>query len=215
MQYTSYRIAMAKRSEASRRSVLDATLRLLSLDDMTVQKLSIEAIAREAGVGKTTIYRWWPSKAAVVIDAFMENHLLHTPVKTDVPAREALESHLASLIREYSGQPGRLVSQIIAESQYDPDTRDMFLDRFFHNRYDTIVELVQRGIDSGEFSPDIDPEVLTEMLYAPVYQRLLFAHRPLRPELATVFVSHALDIVTPANPARASSRAKRAAVAAS
>src|SRR5436309_10869524 len=101
---------MAKRSEASRQSILDATLRLLDADDMTVQRLSIEAIAREAGVGKTTIYRWWPSKAAVVIDAFMENHLLRTPVRKDVPVREALQSHLASLIGQYMAHPGRLVS---------------------------------------------------------------------------------------------------------
>src|SRR5436309_3669833 len=114
---------MAKRSEASRQSILDATLRLLDDSDMTVKTLSIEAIAREAGVGQTTIYRWWPSKAAVVVDAFMENHLLHTPVRKDVPVRQALESHLRSLLGQYAGPPGRLVSQLIAESQYDPQTR--------------------------------------------------------------------------------------------
>jgi len=182
---------MAKRSEASRRSILDATLRLLSVDDMTVQKLSIEAIAREAGVGKTTIYRWWPSKPAVVVDAFMENHLLHTPVRTDVSVRDALESHLRSLIGQYAGPPGRLVSQLIAESQYDPDTRQMFLERFFLDRYQTIIDLVQRGIDNGELSPDLDAELFSEMLYAPVYQHLLFGHRPLHPELASSLVSQA------------------------
>lgn len=182
---------MAKRSEASRRSILDATLRLLSIDDMTLKKLSIEAVAREAGVGKTTIYRWWPSKAAVVIDAFMENHVLHTPVPTDVPVREALESHLRSLIKQYAGPPGRLVCQLIAESQYDPDTRQMFLERFFYGRRQTIVDLVQRGIDNGELSADLDAELLAEMLYAPVYQRLLFGHRPLRPVLARSLVGQA------------------------
>jgi AcrR family transcriptional regulator len=185
---------MARRSEASRRSILDATLRLLSDDDMTVQKLSIEAIAREAGVGKTTIYRWWPSKAAVVIDAFMENHLLHTPVPTDVSVREALEIHLRSLIRQYAGPPGRLVSQIVAESQYDPDTRQMFLERFFCDRYQAIIDVVQRGIDSGELSAEFDAELLSEMVYAPVYQHLLLGHRPLDPELATSLVSQAFAL---------------------
>jgi AcrR family transcriptional regulator len=182
---------MARRSETSRRSILDATLRLLSGDDMTVQKLSIEAIAREAGVGKTTIYRWWPSKAAVVTDAFMENHLLHTPVRTDVPVREALESHLRSLIKQYAGPSGRLVSQLIAEGQYDPQARDMFLERFFYDRYQAIVDLVQLGIDNGELSADLDAELLSEMIYAPVYQHLLFGHRPLHPGLATALVNQA------------------------
>ncbi len=121
---------MANRSEASRLSILDATLRLLADENMTMKSLSIEAIAKEAGVGKTTIYRWWPSKAAVVIDAFMENHVLNTPVRTDVSVCEALASHLRSMIRQYAGVPGRLVSQILAESQYDPEIRAMFRERF-------------------------------------------------------------------------------------
>lgn len=203
---------MAKRSETSRRSILDATLRLLAPDDMTVQKLSIEAIAREAGVGKTTIYRWWPSKAAVVVDAFMENHLLHTPVRTDVPVRQALESHLRSLIGQYAGPPGRLVSQLIAESQYDPQTRQTFLERFFYGRYYAIIELVQRGIDNGELSADLDAELMSEMLYAPVYQHLLFGHRPLDPELATLLVDQAFALAG-AEPVTATRRAARATAA--
>src|SRR3954447_17449941 len=184
---------MAKRSEASRQSILDATLRLLDDEDMTVKTLSIEAIAREAGVGKTTIYRWWPSKAAVVIDAFMENHLLQTPVREDVPVREALESHLRSLIRQYAGPAGSLVAQILAESQYDPETREMFRERFFADRYQAIVVLVQRGIDSGELSPKLDPGLFSETLYAPVYQRLLIGHRPLKPSLAKELVAQAFE----------------------
>ncbi|HEY2651914.1 MAG TPA: TetR/AcrR family transcriptional regulator [Solirubrobacteraceae bacterium] len=204
---------MAKRSETSRRSILNATLRLLSAEDTSVQKLSIEAIAREAGVGKTTIYRWWPSKAAVVVDAFMENHLLHTPVRRDVPVRQALEAHLRSLVCQYAGPPGRLVSQLIAESQYDPQTRATFLERFFYGRYYAIIELVQRGIDNGELSADLDAELLSEMIYAPVYQHLLFGHRPLRPELATQLVDQAFALAG-ARPAGSAQRAQRAPAAA-
>jgi AcrR family transcriptional regulator len=196
---------MAKRSEASRQSILDATLRLLDDPEMTVKTLSIEAIAREAGVGKTTIYRWWPGKAAVLIDAFMENHLLHTPVREDVPVREALEIHLRSLIRQYAGPAGRLVAQILAESQYDPETREMFRERFFDDRYNAIVELVQRGIDRGELSPDLDPGLFSEALYAPVYQRLLIGHLPLKPSLAKQLVAQAFASAAP--PARKRARA--------
>ena len=198
---------MANRSEASRQSILDTTLRLLSDGGLTVKTLSIEAIAREAGVGKTTIYRWWPSKAAVVIDAFMENHLLNTPVRYDVPVREALESHLRALIRQYAGPAGRLVAQILAEAQYDPETRKMFRDRFFLDRYQTIIDLVQRGIDNGELSQDLDPAVFSEMIYAPVYQRLLMGHRPLRPSLAKVLVHQAFESASPGGGADTKQRA--------
>jgi AcrR family transcriptional regulator len=200
---------MAKRSEASRRSILDATLRLLLEREMTVQELSIEAIAREAGVGKTTIYRWWPSKAAVVIEAFMENHLVQTPIRTDLPVPEALESHLRSLIGQYAGPAGRIVSQIIAESQYNEDTRVMFRERFFDDRYRAVAELVQHGVDNGELPPGIDPAVFGEMLYAPVYQRLLFGHRPLDRKLAKALVAQALERGAAAPKAR--TRTKRRA----
>jgi AcrR family transcriptional regulator len=168
---------MASRSEASRSAILEATIDLLN--DTTVQKLSIEAIAKRAGVGKTTIYRWWPSKAAVVIDAFMEHHLVKTPIPEDVPVREALTTHLRSLIRQYRGPSGRLVAQIIAESQYDPSTLADFKGRFWEGRRAAITHLVKRGMEEGEIRDDIDPDLIVEMLYAPVYLRLLFGHKPL------------------------------------
>ena len=72
----------------------EATLHLL--EDGTVQSLTIEAIAREAGVGKATIYRWWDSKALVVIDAFVEHHIVRTPMPRDLPPAEALAIHFRS-----------------------------------------------------------------------------------------------------------------------
>jgi AcrR family transcriptional regulator len=70
-------------------------------DSVSVQQLSIERIAREAGVGKTTIYRWWPNKASVIIDTFLENHILATPVREDLPAIDALREHVTALASLY------------------------------------------------------------------------------------------------------------------
>lgn len=182
---------MASRSETSRSAILHATIKLLQ--DTTVQRLSIEAIAKEAGVGKTTIYRWWPSKAAVVIDAFMEHHLVKTPIPQDVPVRDALVTHLRSLIRQYRGPTGRLVAQIIAESQYDAQTLDDFRTRFWDGRREAVTALVKRGIESGEIRDDVDAELVTEMLYSPVYLRLLFGHRPLSEKYADQAVTLAFQ----------------------
>jgi AcrR family transcriptional regulator len=168
---------MATRSEASRSAILEATVALL--EEATVQKLSIEAIAKKAGVGKTTIYRWWPSKAAVVIDAFIEHHLTNTPIPEDLPVREALVVHLRSLIRQYAGPEGRLVAQLIAESQYDESTLADFRERFWDGRRAAIDALLERGVESGEVRADVDVDLLVEMVYSPVYLRLLFGHRPL------------------------------------
>lgn len=182
---------MASRSEASRSAILEATIELL--EDTTVQKLSIEAIAKEAGVGKTTIYRWWPSKAAVVIDAFLELHLTNTPIPEDLPVREALGVHLRSLIRQYRSPTGRLVAQLIAESQYDPETLATFRGRFWDGRRAAVTALVERGIREGEVRDSIDAELVTEMIYSPVILRLLFGHRPLSEEYAQQAIDVAFD----------------------
>ncbi|MGN6220218.1 MAG: TetR/AcrR family transcriptional regulator, partial [Microbacterium sp.] len=105
---------MAIRSEQSRQAILQATMKLLDErqpDSMSVQQLSIERIAREAGVSKTTIYRWWPSKAAVIIDTFLENHILQTTMRDDLPAVDALREHVISLAKVYAGYEGRLMAQ--------------------------------------------------------------------------------------------------------
>jgi AcrR family transcriptional regulator len=180
---------MAPRSEASRSAILQATAKLLECS--TVQKLSIQAIAKEAGVGKTTIYRWWPSKAAVVIDAFLEHHLINTPIPNDLPLRDALVVHLRSLIRQYRGPEGQLVAQLIAESQYDPETLADFRSRFWDDRRAAVVALIRRGVRNDELREGLDAELLAEVLYSPIYHRLLFGHRPLSEEYA----EQAVDLV--------------------
>src|SRR4051812_40000493 len=163
---------MAIRSEDSRRAVLEATMKLLEGSGSTgfsVQKLSIERIAREAGVSKTTIYRWWPSKAAVVIDTFLDNHVARTPVREDVSAIEALREHLASLAEIYAGREGRLVAQLIGECQYDPATMTEFKERFWTPRSRAVIPLIHRAMEEGSIRGDLDPELITELLYAPVY----------------------------------------------
>ena len=140
---------------------------------LTVQKLSIERIAREAGVSRTTIYRWWPSKAAVVIDSFLENHVARTPVREDVPAIEALREHFVSLAEIYAGQEGRLVAQLIAECQHDRATMVEFKERFWTPRSRVAISLIERAVEEGSLRGDLDPMLVAELLYTPLYSRLL------------------------------------------
>jgi AcrR family transcriptional regulator len=190
---------MATRSETSRRAILEATSELL--DEKTVQKMSIEEIAKRAGVGKTTIYRWWPSKAAVVIDAFVEHHLIHTPMRDDVPVREAMTEHLASLVEQYAGPRGRLVAQIIAESQYDESTLREFRERFWDGRRATTRALAERGVREGDLRDDVDPELMIELVYSAVYVRLLFGYRTLEREFAESLVDTAFSGIGARRPA--------------
>ena len=165
------------RSDASRVAILDAALKLL--ETTPLQQISIESIAREAGVGKATIYRWWSSKAAVVIDAFLHTHVRHTPMPKGVSPRDALIRHVHTLVEEYGGWSGRIVSQILAEGQGDTDVLREFRERFWYGRRAVVREVIEEARRQGEFRTDIDIEMQMDMLYAPIYFRLLMRHTPL------------------------------------
>lgn len=192
---------MAVRSESSRQAVLDATMDLLGQEPgptLSVQRLTIDAIARRAGVSKATIYRWWSSKAAVVIDAFLENHLANTPVPQDGPVREALRTHVRSLVRQYAGPEGRLVAQIIAEGQYDPGALEEFRSRFWSGRVDAVIALVRRGVEQGDLDADVDAAAAAQLIYAPIYLRLLLGGGPLDDAFADQLVEVGLVGLAPA-----------------
>ncbi|WP_322040146.1 TetR/AcrR family transcriptional regulator [Burkholderia diffusa] len=181
------------RSEETRTQILAAAVRLLQ--NNTIQSLSIEAIAREAGVGKATIYRWWDSKALVVIDAFMEHHIVKTPMPHDLPPGEAIAAHLMSLIREYSGWSGRIVAQIIAEGQSDPAVLREFRERFHYGRRALVREMLEAWRSSSRIPAPSNIETLAELLYAPVYMRLLVGNGPLDEHFAREHISYVYTLL--------------------
>jgi AcrR family transcriptional regulator len=165
------------RSESVRRLILKTTLDLLQ--EQTVQAITIEAVAKAAGVSKATIYRWWNSKAAIVIDAFVEHHIVRTPMRRDIPPGDAIAQHLLQLIEQYSGWPGRIVAQILAEAQGDPSIGRDFRERFHYGRRAVVRETMEEWRRSGAIAADTNVEMLMDVLYSPVYMRLLVGHAPL------------------------------------
>ena len=176
------------RSEGTRTQILAATMRLL--ETRTVQSISIEAIAREAGVGKATIYRWWDSKALVVIDAFMEHHIVKTPMPRNLPPGQAIASHLVSLIHEYSGWSGRIVAQIIAEGQADLAVLRKFRERFHYGRRALVREVLEEWRVAERIRAPENIETMAELLYAPVYMRLLTGAGPLDDRFAQQHINY-------------------------
>lgn len=181
------------RSEKARVAILKATMKLL--EQTTLQDLTIEAIASESGVSKATIYRWWPSKASVVIDAFVEHHVVQTPVRRDVSPREALIKHMYALVHQYAGLPGRIVAQIIAAGQADAEVLREFRERFWYGRRAALRELFAEGQRIGEFKRGVDPEFIMDVLYAPIYFRLLWGHMPLDDALVEGLVANAMPLL--------------------
>ena len=186
------------RSEGRRTQILAATVRLL--ETRTVQSISIEAIAREAGVGKATIYRWWDSKARVVIDAFMEHHVVKTPMPRNLAPGLAIASHLLSLVHEYAGWSGRIVAQIIAEGQADPAVLREFRERFHYGRRALVREMLEEWRVVDHIRAPGNLETLAELLYAPVYMRLLLGSGPLDDRFAQEHINYVYTLVGAAPP---------------
>ena len=159
------------RSEKSRKAILDATRKLLT--HMSLNELSIEAIAKKAKVGKTTIYRWWPSKAAVAMDAFLEQPGIQNIVPTTANASDAIKKQLESLIRQLRGQNGRIIAGIIAESQGSADVLDLLYDKFLKERISPLYDKIEEGKKSGEFKADFNTEIALDMLVGPLFLRVL------------------------------------------
>jgi AcrR family transcriptional regulator len=159
------------RSESSRLAILDATRRLLT--HSSVQKLSIEAIAKKAGVGKTTIYRWWPNKSAVVMEAIFLQPAFKNSIPTPRNAVHGVTMQLDKLCRQMSGKNGRLVAEIIGEAQSNSEAINIFIKTYLQDRYDTLSSYIEGGKRTGEFSDELDTDTAIDVVLGPAFFRIL------------------------------------------
>ena len=171
------------RSEESRQSILRSTLKLLKQQG-GFPELSIEAIAADASVGKTTVYRWWPTKAALVADAFSASadEELRFPNTGSVQSDMSLQ--MRRLIRIFRSRRGKVVAALLAGGQSDPELIEAFRDRFLWPRRKQAYQTLQRGIDRGELPPDSDLDLILDSLYGPIYMRFLIRHDKLEESFA-------------------------------
>ena len=167
----------SRRSETSRLAILDAALALCR--EQGYAKVTIEAIAARAGVGKQTIYRWWPTRSAVVLDALLAATLVDTPFPLTDSARGDFRTHLRSVARLFASPSGALIREMVAESQADPAVADDFRTRFWAPRRELSLARLERGIAEGQVRRDIPREPALDALYGPLWIGLLVSHRAL------------------------------------
>ncbi len=183
------------RSEESRRAILDATRRLLT--HMPISKISIEGIAKKAGVGKTTIYRWWPNKQAVIMEAvFTQAGFQNFMPQSAVPI-EGIHAQVEKLCRQLTGKNGRIVAEIIGECQGDIETLKALVKNFFQDRYNSLAYYLQRGKHEGAFRDNIDLEVAIDVILGPVIFRLMSGQN-----IDETFTRKVTDMITNALVAR-------------
>ena len=178
------------RSETARRAILAAAGELLEHDGISA--VTVDAIAARAGVSKATVYRWWPNKAAVVTDSFLE---LTAPVidfEDTGSVREDLRLQMRALARVFASKSGRVIATLVAEGNADPEIAKTFRIHWIAKRREETARVLRRGVERGELRHDLDIEVAMDALYGPIYYRLLVGHAPLAEGFTDVLADHVM-----------------------
>ena len=175
------------RSEQSRRAILDAAYQ--AMGETGFSGLSIEGIARRAGTSKATVYRWWPSKAAVVLDAVQEHTHGYPGFDHSGDTRADLLTELQGVVAFYTTAAGGALLDLIAQSRFDPALATALRERFIASRRQETAQVLRAGIAAGQLRTDLDVEVAMDAIWGAVYYKLLVSHSRMEPDYA----SHVLD----------------------
>ncbi|WP_406010886.1 TetR/AcrR family transcriptional regulator [Streptomyces sp. NBC_00637] len=174
-----------------RADVLDAAGGLLL--DRGMATFTIEAVAERAGVSKTTIYKWWPSKGALALDGYFHvvESALAFPDGDDLEAD--LTAQLHAFVRTVTETPaGRVIAELIGQAQTDPELSAALLERYSGPRRELAVRRMRRAQTEGQLRGDVDPEVLVDQLWGACYHRLLMPNLPVTEEFATSLITNLL-----------------------
>jgi AcrR family transcriptional regulator len=172
------------RSEKARTAILEAATALLL--EQGLETVSMDEVAERAGVSKATIYRWWPSKQTLALDAlYHEWDTTRSSPRNTGTLRGDLLALLRPWIRRVRARPyGRVVAALISEVHTDTEFAKEYHERFVEPRREPARALLRRAIGRGELPPDLDVELTLDLLYGPLYHRLLHRHAPLNDRFA-------------------------------
>jgi AcrR family transcriptional regulator len=177
------------RSEEAHRAILDAALALLV--EIGYSALTIEGIAQRAGVGKATIYRRWPSKLPLVIEAFGELPGLEPSDLGDLASD--LDQILRSYLRVYTTSPLNAVFPSLAgELPHNPELVGQFAP-LVKRRRQPLIDALRRAADRGEIPPDTDLELAADLIVGPITMRVFFSPGKLSPKIVRPILDLALE----------------------
>lgn len=176
-----------RRGEQVRDAVLTAAGELMLEGGLAAA--TMEAIAARAGVSKRTLYKYWPSRGAVALEGFMRSAATSWSLPENASAAESLEGLVVAAARLFTQTPaGPLMRSLIADAQSQDEIATAIRDQWLRPRRAVSADLIRQGIAAGEFRADIDVEVTLDLLFAPVYYRLVLGHDTLDEPFAAASV---------------------------
>lgn len=164
------------RSAEAQRAVLDAARELFEAHGYT--GATIEAVAARSGVAKTTIYRWWPNRAALLVEVLSEVHTAAVPLPAGGEPVRAIVGELRDAAEALNGLTGRLLTALIGEAQHDPEVSVELLEGLFYPRRLGTARVIRRAQEKGAIRPDVPPDIAADLLFGPLFYRLLVRHGP-------------------------------------
>jgi AcrR family transcriptional regulator len=183
--------AAGRRSVRAHRAILAATTELLA--EVGYRALTIEGVAARAGVGKTTVYRWWPSKGALVIEAISQ--ALPAAAQPDTgDLRQDLISAVERVVHTLTRTPaGAVIPALAADAMTDPDLSERLRNQLVRPRRSALAEVLLRAAARGELPADVDTDLLLDVYAGAVFHRVLISGEPISDRLAEQLVNLLLD----------------------
>ncbi|MBL0370601.1 TetR/AcrR family transcriptional regulator [Rhizobium sp. KVB221] len=165
------------RSEAARRAILQTAHEILVADGLG--RLTIEAVAERARVGKPTIYRYWRNAQELAMAALMADTPLEPAAEGHGSARMRLQAHVEHLLETFTTVRGRQIAQAMAAADQESELAKAFRSRVILQYREKARSILTDAQANGEIALKTDIEVILDMLHAPVFYRLLVGHQPL------------------------------------
>ncbi len=178
-----YRSRGRPRSETTRKAILSAAYRLLR--DNELSAITTPVLAAEAGVSTATLYRWWPTKVAIALDAFVEKVEAEVPFDNKIAdPLERLRDHAKRSARFLVSDAGRVWTRLIMATQGDEKFRKIFLKRLYLGRRKHKLAVIHEAIAAGKLPVAVDGNTLVDAIYGPLYYRLFMGHQSLSEQFA-------------------------------
>jgi AcrR family transcriptional regulator len=179
------------RSETARRAILRAARELIEENGTTA--LTMEGIAARAGVGKPTIYRWWPDRHSVAMAALMEDgSIASSHPRGAQSALAALQKQLRRMVALFATPVGRNITTMIASADSDSELAKAFRNHFVLARRAEGRALLLQAVAGREIRQDTNVEIVLDMIYGAVFFRLLMGHAGLSDSLVRQLLKEAL-----------------------
>lgn len=179
------------RNLATQQSILQASYDLLL--ESGFGAVTVEKIAERAGVSKATIYKWWPNKAAVVIDGFLSAANDRLPLPDTGSSFDDLFVHAFSLVRFLTSREGQVILELVGEGQFDPGLAEAYRTRYFQPRRLEARQLLERGVRRGELSSGLDIGLGIDLIYGPIFYRLILTGETLDESYVRSLVTRAFE----------------------